>query len=182
MINTIKRSFSRWWYKGRNYYRGESQHGESQHGESQLINNEVGVFENIPDIPNEIVQFTDLTTIEGLNQTGLYMNYRLCEFCFQFIHRELYLLHIMVCFKWCFDSIINGFWDIRNYISYLPVIEREECPICFDVIHEYVCELDCGHGFCTKCIESWIINELQRTSQRESFVNPQCPVCRRSIC
>ena len=88
----------------------------------------------------------------------------------------------MVCFKWCFDSRINNFWDIRNYISYLPVIEREECPICFDVIHEYVCELDCGHGFCTKCIESWIINELQRTSQRESLVKPQCPICRRDIC
>jgi hypothetical protein len=186
MINIIKRSVSRWWYKGRNY-RGDSRELQgSDLRESQLINNEIEVFVNIPDIPDEIIQFTDLTdltTIEGLNQTGLYMNYKLCEFCFQFIHRELYLLHMMVCFRWCFDSRINSFWDIRNYISYLPVIEREECPICYDVINDYVCELDCGHGFCTNCIESWIINELQRTSQREeSFVIPQCPVCRRDIC
>ena len=176
MLNSIKRSFYRLWYRGRNI--------DTYNREPQSINiNDTGVFVNIPDIPQEVVQFTDLTTIEGLNQTGLYMNYRLCEFCFQFIQKELYLLHMMVCFRLCFEPRISSFWEIRNYISYLPVIEREECPICFDVIHEYVCELDCGHGFCTNCIESWIINELQRTSQSgESFVIPQCPVCRRDIC
>nr|QFG73879.1 MAG: ring finger domain protein [Megaviridae environmental sample] len=98
-----------------------------------------------------------------------------CEFCNQQIPFSQYTIHAILCMashashephaSHASDQLRN----INTKYPKLPVLEKTECPICFNIIKTHVRELECNHVFCVDCIDEWFKKSLL------------CPICKRSV-
>lgn len=98
-----------------------------------------------------------------------------CEFCNRPISPEIYYVHIIVC---GLPHIRTPDPDSEQQTTStqnrplpppLPILEKTECPICYETIKRSCRELPCGHTFCSGCIMNWWKRQLN------------CPICKRNI-
>ena len=92
-----------------------------------------------------------------------------CEFCNALISPRLYYSHILLCIQEYDEQDQDEVRVIPKLPNAIPILEKTECPICFDNIKGKCYELKCGHVFCCSCIENW--------SKKQST----CPICKRPI-
>ena len=113
-----------------------------------------------------------------------------CEICMNNVLSKYYYFHLYLCMQTNINrnrsnttevnsDIVNVKLDnFKDKVSYLPVLEKTECPICFSIIKETICDLPCSHSFCKKCIEEWAITTLKKDS---NLINVSCPLCQKNV-
>ena len=92
-----------------------------------------------------------------------------CENCNQLIRPDIYYMHVLLC-SLTQDVVNNAEVEVSRRAPLpapIPVIEKTECPICYETIKKTCRELPCGHTYCSDCIASWWRRQAN------------CPVCKR---
>tara|TARA_Y100000996_G_C22556949_1_gene655810 strand:- start:2458 stop:3108 length:651 start_codon:yes stop_codon:yes gene_type:complete len=137
---------------------------------------------------NEIDSNNEVETNEiDSNEDDVYIP---CEICMNNVLSKYYYFHLYLCMQTNINrtrrnttevnsDIVNVKLDnFKDKVSYLPVLEKTECPICFSIIKETICDLPCSHSFCKKCIEEWAITTLKKDS---NLIEVSCPLCQKNV-
>lgn len=137
---------------------------------------------------NEIDSNNEVETNEiDSNEDDVYIP---CEICMNNVLSKYYYFHLYLCMQANLNrtrnnttevssDIVNAKFDnFKDKVSYLPVLEKSECPICFSTIKETICDLPCSHSFCKKCIEEWALTTLKKDS---NLIEVSCPLCQKNV-
>ena len=138
---------------------------------------------------NEIDSNNEVETNEiDSNEDDVYIP---CEICMNNVLSKYYYFHLYLCMRANLNrtrnnttevssDIVNAKFDnFKDKVSYLPVLEKSECPICFSTIKETICDLPCSHSFCKKCIEEWALTTLKKGFKLDrSFVSIVSKKCK----
>jgi len=163
----------------------------NQNQDNQEINNFLqSIFDDNVDSNNELNVDSNNELNDEPNTVEQENIYIPCEICMNNVLSNYYYVHLFLCMQMNRNTtqtntteqntdVINTKLDnFKEKVSYLPVLEKSECPICFSSIKHTICDLPCSHSFCKDCIEKWVLTTLNKDP---NLNNIPCPLCQKKI-
>ena len=133
-----------------------------------VTDNDINIFDEVLHIENTSNRIEKRRIREdylsSLNITTLYRIFDFLRYVFQMKKQFILNKRPVVKYTFCIFT--------KNENLVCPIESSIDCAVCMDIIEQHnISKLQCGHSFCTKCIET-IIDKIGK------YERCNCPMCR----